>query len=324
MNPRTAIAFLVLALAVDGRANATAEAPADQPPATGTWLAAVEVDSTGIYLDQLLSLNPPQTIPHIRLAEAPAFGQTASLSRTQIVEALRVHLPEMSFCAAGAPAQVSVARKSRSLDEEELRTMLTATLQERCVKDRGELQLGFSRPWKGSAVPDEPLEIRLLDVPAAGLNSSFVVRFEIWSGRERVSQHQLALQARIWADVPVARSTAARGQLLRDADVIPERRDLLAMREPLRAELLTDGSLELVETIRPGQPVLARSVRVRPVIRRGGIVEGVLQDGMLSISLKVEVLEDGLPGQTVRLRNPKTKREMLGKVQNEQTVLLAL
>ena len=198
MNPRVAIVILVLALAAHGRAVAAAEVPADQPRATLTLPAAVEVDSTGVHLDQVLSLNPPQTIPHIRLAEAPAFGQTASLSRTQLVEVLRVHLPEATLPAAGTPAQVIVARKSRLLDEEELRSMLTATLQERCVKDRGELQLRLSRPWTGSTVPDEPLEIRIIDVPAAGLNSSFVVRFEIWSGRERVGQHQLALQAQIW------------------------------------------------------------------------------------------------------------------------------
>ncbi len=71
-------------------------------------------------------------------------------------------------------------------------------------------------------------------------------------------------------------------------------------------------------------PVLNRSVRVRPVIRRGQVVDGVYQDGSLSISLKVETLEDGLLGQTVRVRNPKTKRELYGKVQNEQTVLIAL
>ena len=33
---------------------------------------------------------------------------------------------------------------------------------------------------------------------------------------------------------------------------------------------------------------------------------------------------DGLPGQTVRVRNPKTKREFYAKVQDEQTVLIHL
>jgi flagella basal body P-ring formation protein FlgA len=57
---------------------------------------------------------------------------------------------------------------------------------------------------------------------------------------------------------------------------------------------------------------------------RGRVVDGVYQEGSMSISLKVELMEDGLMGQTVRVRNPKTKREMFGKVKNEQTVLIAL
>jgi flagella basal body P-ring formation protein FlgA len=36
------------------------------------------------------------------------------------------------------------------------------------------------------------------------------------------------------------------------------------------------------------------------------------------------VLADGLPGQTVRVRNPKTKREFYAKVQDEQTVVINL
>ena len=55
-----------------------------------------------------------------------------------------------------------------------------------------------------------------------------------------------------------------------------------------------------------------------------GLVDAVFQDGTLSISLKVEILEDGLLGQTIRVRNPKTKRELYGKVQNEETVLITL
>jgi flagella basal body P-ring formation protein FlgA len=40
--------------------------------------------------------------------------------------------------------------------------------------------------------------------------------------------------------------------------------------------------------------------------------------------MKVEVLEDGVPGQVIRIRNPQTRRELRGKVQNEQTVVVSL
>jgi flagella basal body P-ring formation protein FlgA len=115
-----------------------------------------------------------------------------------------------------------------------------------------------------------------------------------------------------------------RGNPLRDSEITTERRDVLSLREPLDESALKNPSLELVESVQAGQPVLARSVRTKPVVLRGQFVDGLVRDGSLNIALKVEVLADGLPGQTVRVRNPKTKREFYAKVQDEQTVVINL
>jgi flagella basal body P-ring formation protein FlgA len=40
--------------------------------------------------------------------------------------------------------------------------------------------------------------------------------------------------------------------------------------------------------------------------------------------MKVEVLEDGAPGQIIRARNPISRRDVSGKVLNEQTILVTL
>ena len=71
-------------------------------------------------------------------------------------------------------------------------------------------------------------------------------------------------------------------------------------------------------------PVLNRCVHPRPLIKRGQMVDAIFQDGSLKISLKVESLEDGVLGQTVRVRNPKTRHELNGKVQNEESVSITL
>jgi len=60
------------------------------------------------------------------------------------------------------------------------------------------------------------------------------------------------------------------------------------------------------------------------VIMRGQLVEAVFQEGTLAISLMVETLEDGALGQVVRVRNPKTRRELSGKVENDKTVRISL
>ena len=49
-----------------------------------------------------------------------------------------------------------------------------------------------------------------------------------------------------------------------------------------------------------------------------------MQDGALSITLKVEVLEDGVSGQIVRVRNVQSRRDIRGKVLNEKTILVSL
>jgi flagella basal body P-ring formation protein FlgA len=38
----------------------------------------------------------------------------------------------------------------------------------------------------------------------------------------------------------------------------------------------------------------------------------------------VEALENGAPGQTVRVRNLATRKEFRGKVRDEQTILVSL
>jgi flagella basal body P-ring formation protein FlgA len=42
------------------------------------------------------------------------------------------------------------------------------------------------------------------------------------------------------------------------------------------------------------------------------------------ISLKVEVLEEGVPGQMIRVRNYQSHRELRGKVEDEHTISIPL
>ena len=83
---------------------------------------------------------------------------------------------------------------------------------------------------------------------------------------------------------------------------------------------LSDPSLELTENIPAGTTLPAHCLRQRPILRRGQTVDAVFRDGSLTISLKVETLEDGALGQTVRVRNLKTNRDLFGKIQNEETM----
>lgn len=294
-------------------------------PAAFELLPAAQVDSAGIFLHQIATAKPSVLPPQpIRLADAPAFGQAASLSRAQIQEMLKAIAPGFSATNWSGAGYVRVTRRARALTERELRDLLSATLQKDFVKDKGDLELRLTRPWASVFVPDETLVLKVIDLPATGVSAHFIVRFELFAGQDRLGPWQVVAQGKVMKDILVARTGLKRGDPLRDSEITTERRDVLSLREPLDETALRNPSLELLESIQSGQPVLARSIRMKPVVQRGQFVDGLVRDGSLNIALKVEVLADGLPGQTVRVRNPKTKREFYAKVQDEQTVVINL
>ncbi len=285
--------------------------------------ADVKVDSKGVYLRQLVAPSFSQPLPDIRLADAPAFGRFAFFTRAQVADLLAKAAPDLEPNFSG-PERIRVSRRSRHLDETEMRQLLTAVIQSEQVRERGELELRFVRPWAPVIVPDEPLSLRVLDLPNTGVAHNFIARCELRAGDEIAGAWQINVNAKIWREIWVARSGVLRGQPLASADVGQERRDVLAFRDGL-ANLPPDlANYDLGENLPGGAPLTARSIKQRPIIRRGKTLDALVRDGVLQILVKVEALEDGLPGQFVRVRNIKSRREFRGKVQDEQTVAVTL
>ena len=228
--------------------------------------------------------------------------------------------PSSSVPSAAAPAQP----RERALDQDELLVMLTMALQKDYVGDKGQLELTLNREWKTLQVPDEPLTVKILELPNTGVNVSFIVRFELLTADRSLGVWQAPLRAHVWRDIWVARSSLQEGTPLSEADVARERRDVLLQRSPLAEFAEGDANLEMAEPLQAGSPLLARSVRLRPVVYRGQLADALVKDGALTVSLKVQVLENGAPGQIVRARNVQSRRNLTGKVVDERTILVSL
>jgi flagella basal body P-ring formation protein FlgA len=85
-----------------------------------------------------------------------------------------------------------------------------------------------------------------------------------------------------------------------------------------------DNGLELAEAVPAGQPLLAHMVKARAVIHRGQRAEALVQDGAMSVRTRVDILDDGAPGETVHARNAVTHHELTGTVLNDRTILISL
>jgi flagella basal body P-ring formation protein FlgA len=286
--------------------------------------AEAKVDGSGVFLNQLFAAFPHATLPKLRLAPAPVLGQTMSLSRKQIIALAKDAVPALDTTNWSGPEMVRISRRVRFLCEAEVLEMLQTSLQRDYVGGRGTLEIHLTRPWQNVSVPDEPITMQLTDIPPAGVMANLVAGFELWCGKERLGSWQAPLQAHVWRDIPIAHSPVLRGQLLSEADITLERRDVLVQRDECIPFPVTDSYLEAAGNLQAGTPVCVRMTRARAVMKKGQLVEAVFQDGTMTISLKVEALEDGAKGQMVRVRNPKTRRELYGKIQTEDLILIAL
>jgi len=222
-------------------------------------------------------------------------------------------------------AETNAAPRVSVLDEDAITRLLTAALQQQFVGNDGQLDLRLTRPWVSLNAPKGPLTLKILDMPNNGVESSFIVRFEICTdGGDSLGDWQYPVEAHLWREIWVARSMLKPGDLVADADIARERRDVLALHSPLADFAAGDTTLEIAESVPAGSPLLAYEVRLHPVIHRGQMADALIQDGTLSVTMKVQALEDGTPGQFIHLRNLESDHDFCGKVLNSKTVLVPL
>lgn len=300
-------------------------APGEEIPRTTTLHLPSELmlDAQGLRLPELSVPGSAAILPPWVLHAAPRLDTPVVLTRSNLQQILG--RPEFSLTVTqwtGAE-RVRLLRRTRSCADRDVEALVAAALSAN-LEPKTELELHLSRAWTSVAVPDEELTVRVLGLPSTGIAPQFNARVEILAGAESVGTWHLGFQARLWREIWVSRGTLRRGQVVSGEEFVRERRDILQLRDPLAEIELGPHAVELAESLQAGAPVLQRHLRLSSVIRRGQKADAIFQDGALNLVLKVEALEDGAPGQVIRVRNPASRRELRGKVENERTVVVTL
>ena len=285
-------------------------------------MPVAEATGDGVFLRQVAKSDQP--LPAVRLCDAPQVGATLSLSRSQINDMLAIAAPNLITTNWTGADSIQISRRMRTLNEAGLVTLLTTSLQQDYVKDRGELELNLTQPWDATVIPDEPLTVKVLELPTEGVTRSFILRFQLCTATDIAGTWDVTLQAHIWRNVWVAHSDLLRGQLLADADVVQDRRDILTAHEPLADFSPGDTTLEVADSVPADHILFARDLKLRAIIHRGQVADAVVQDGVLNVTAKVQALEDGAPGQMIRARNVVSQRDLTGKVLDDHTIEILL
>ena len=132
--------------------------------------------------------------------------------------------------------------------------------------------------------------------------------------------HQTSyFRAQLIQDVWIAQQVIQRGATLGEAKLVKKKTDVINLRDNIWIGK-PDDSLQLVTTLSAGTVLQERHLRRTPAIFRNQTVDAVLSHKALVIRLRVLALEDGAPGDIIRLRNTSSSKELRGTVINSRQV----
>lgn len=120
--------------------------------------------------------------------------------------------------------------------------------------------------------------------------------------------------------VVVAVRELTRRMVVAPTDVRVERRPVERIPPGAAGDVREVVGKEVARPIAPGEIVPASAITPVIAVRRGSAVMLLLDGPGFRIVARGIASEDGAPGQAIRVVNQSSRREMVGKVENERTI----
>ncbi len=281
-----------------------ASAAAAEPLASISLPASVALPAGAVTLGDVAeikseSLPLVERLVAVPLGRAPRMGETVVVSRAEIEAWLKPRVGVASGAIAWSGAEsVVVSAAQREVPAAELadtaRRALAEWLAARAT--RYEISAAEVRPI---AVPVGKLRLAARPLAATDTpRSRMQVWVEVWVEEQfirvvpvsfAVDAHAVALVAS--ADTPVG------GQALLEPKEVP------LSRKP-SAQPANTAPLRARSNLKAGEAVSNAQVESQPAVARGQRAKMLSVAGAVRIESSVDVLQDGAPGQTVRVRLP--------------------
>lgn len=254
----------------------------------------------------------------IPLGRSPEPGKAVELSRAELLGKLSIAVPAGSV-EVSCPPKVVALRRHQVASRAQMLEALQAQLERRLAVDGGG-QVKVT----GFRVAEEPL------VPEGRLS----LEFELPESTERCLgsvclplivkvDGQTARKLRTSATVSLERQVVCATRGIRRHEVLG-RDDLRLARREVSGEPLT--SLEAAVGLRAsrhleaGATLMRRDVEEPPALFKGAAVTILLESGPLTITARGTACQTARVGETVRVLNPESRRELLAVVVDGATV----
>lgn len=305
---------LLLAAAVASFAPA-AFAPAAHAQTLRSDLVVVEGDLVRLS-DLFDGVNSDRAV-----LRAPAPGRRVAVEIAQLMEIARANnlawRPQTRF------DRVLVERMGRTIESSDIVPVLRQALLAEGMRASDEIDFGGRAP--SISLPLEaPADLEVRQLQYDRTNGRFTAT--LIAGGGHVGAQRLTLQGRVMttARLPVLRRAIGAGETIRSADVemmqVREdatRRDVIASADKLIGQVAR-------QRLREREPVRETDVRQATLVARNANVTVLLQTGNLSLSVQGRAVEEGARGDTIRVFNTASNRQIEGVIVGPDTVAVQM
>lgn len=336
LAPRLAVTLIAVALAAAVPAAAQEAAAKDAatkaplgvtlPQILGGGGAAqvvprrqVEVSGEFVRAGDLFAGLPKEQADTV-VAYAPPAGDSATFDARRLDGIAREHNITWQT-VGGMPAEVIVSRAAETVGDDQVMAALRAALTEQGLSPMAEIEL--SSPFRAAAVPAGTLKpVSIAEATLDPRSGRFSAVVETPSGDGRTTRQRIAGAAFETIEVPVAARPLGRDGVVTDADI-----DWIKVRaDRVQAGIAIDPTeivgMAVKRPVRAGEPLRLRDLSRPVLIERNELVTMILRSDFMTLTARGRALEDGAQGDTVRVRNERSNKTVLGRVIDAHTVVV--
>ena len=259
-------------------------------------------------------------VRRVVMGQSPPAGQERLLYGRHIVARLKQHGLPVNDLELHTPAKIRVTRASRHLPSREIEAVVMQAIHSRMPWDRQQATIRLLRGIKPVVLSAGPVHTEVsFPVHNDFLGpTSFTVSFRVDGNLEKRLYGTATIE--VTQDIVTTVRPLDRGAIITEADIHLTQVSL--SRLPRRVLMHPEDVIgkRTKRTLQAQAMIHAYEVENLPLVRRGDAILILVESPTLTVTTVGEALEAGHRGDTIRVRNVMSRREVRAVVVDRKTV----
>ena len=261
-----------------------------------------------------------EEIKRLPIKEAPAPGEATVVTRREIEAALEAVPEEIRRAWEPAPLEITVVREGRLLEAEEIGRIIEGHIRKNLPGGNIQVEVREVRNFEEVTLPAEARSCKVWISEPLRKGGWVRANLLFFGNGKEMKRLTVNAQVDLYQKVVVADRYLKRHQEIQAGDlrVMPVNIQQLppdAVTNP--AEIL---GKRMIVNLNGREPIRASLLEVPPLVKKGDVVNVILERNSLRISCLGEIKETGRKGDRVKLVNLGSKKELFGRVVDAGTV----